>query len=85
MTTYYKHKIKRECNTLTDTVRMRVVEVVLGKNYTAIFYETKSQLQTFLNLSSFVTKLIEVLKVYEVLKVFKSNLKITITFKMFIS
>jgi len=64
---------------------MHVSEVAVGKNYTAIFYETKSQLQTFLNLSSFVTKLIEVLKVYEVLKVFKSNLKITITFKMFIS
>lgn len=64
---------------------MHVSEVVLGKNCSTIFDETKSQLQTFLNLSSFVTKLIKVLKVYEVLKVFKSNLKITITFKMFIS
>ena len=82
---YYKHEIKRECNTFLNAVRMHVSEVVLGKNCSMIFDETKFQLQSFLNLSSFVTKLIEVLKVYEVLKVFKSNLKITITFKMFIS
>lgn len=54
-----------------NAVIMRVSEVVLGKNYTAIFDETKSQLQTFLDLSSFVTKLIEVLKVF---KSFKSKL-----------
>ena len=61
-----------------NAVIMRVSEVVLGKNYTAIFDETKSQLQTFLDLSSFVTKLIEVLKVF---KSFKSNFIKHITFK----
>jgi hypothetical protein len=65
---YYKHEIKRECNTSTDTVRMHVSEVVLGKNCSMIFDETKSQLQTFLDLSSFVTKLIEVLKVFKSFK-----------------
>ncbi len=50
---------------------MHVSEVVLGKNCSMIFDETKSQLQTFLDLSSFVTKLIEVLKVF---KSFKSKL-----------
>ena len=40
-----------------NAVRMHVSEVVLYKIYTAIFHESKFQLQTFLSLSSFVTEL----------------------------
>lgn len=54
-----------------NAVIMHVSEVVVSKNCSTIFDETKSQLQTFLSLSSFVTKLIEVLKVF---KSFKSKL-----------
>jgi len=39
---YYKHEIKRECNTFLNAVIMRVSEVVLYKIYTAIYHENSN-------------------------------------------
>jgi len=48
---------------------MHVSEVVLLKNCSMVFDESKFKLQSFLNLSSFVTEIIQAFKVYQACKV----------------